>query len=106
MDTRGKNLTMDIGAVIALASGIGGLIATLWKVFNIIRQIERQIDKLANEQEIQELTLNGTREKLEHTRDRLLTEMSKVDERVNCAESWLTKHTEFNGCFLEPRSKR
>ena len=86
---------MDFGQAIALAGGVGGLIATLWKVFNVIRQLERQIDKIANEQEVQELTVNGTRERLEHTRDRLLQELDITRDRLNCVENWLNKHTEF-----------
>ena len=86
---------MDVGQAIALAGGLAGLVATLWKVFNVIRQLEKQIDKVANEQEVQELTINGVRERSEHTRERLLSELAITRDRLNCVENWLNKHTEF-----------
>jgi hypothetical protein len=86
---------VDVGQAIALASGIGGLIATLWKVFNIIRALERQIEEIENELEKQVLIINGVRERLEHTRSRFILEIGSTNGRVSHNETWLTKHTEF-----------
>lgn len=86
---------MDIGQAIGLASGICGLIAILWKVFSIISNLQRQIEKLESDYEREELIVNGIRERIEHVQKRNISSGQRLYDRVNYIEAWLTKHTEY-----------
>lgn len=109
---------MDFGQILVLTSGVGGIIAALWKVFNTVRVLERQlesvdnalrrqielventlarrIEEVDNELDKQLLMVNGMKERIEHTRSRLLDEMREKKERIDYVESWLAKNTEFD----------
>jgi regulator of replication initiation timing len=86
---------MSIGEAIGIVGGSCGLIATLWKVFNVIGNLQRQIEELENENEKSILTTNGMRERVEHTHRRTVESTKTLYDRINRVEAWLTKHTEY-----------
>jgi hypothetical protein len=86
---------MSVGEAIGLTGGACGLIATLWKVFNIVSNLQRQIEELENEQEKHMLTINGMKERMEHAHKRTVESTKTLYDRINRVESWLIKHTEY-----------
>jgi hypothetical protein len=86
---------MGIGEAIGIAGGALGLGTALWRVFRVVANLELKIEKLENEIEVQELTINGTRERLEHTNKRTADAAKTVYLRVNRIEDWLNKNTAY-----------
>jgi hypothetical protein len=92
---------MSIGEAIGIAGGVIGLGTALWKVFSVVSSLDLKIERVENEMEVQALTINGVRERLEHTHKRTVDSAKGVYSRVNRIEDWLTKNTEY-----QPNSDR
>lgn len=74
------------------------LIGSLWKTFNLVGGIEKQLAGLDHKIEKVELTLNGVRERMEHLGTRLTTTQQAQQRTIDQVEAFLAKNTAY-----EPR---
>jgi uncharacterized coiled-coil protein SlyX len=79
---------MTITEAIGIVIGILTILTAFWKAFRIL-------DGLENKLLAQELTLNGTRERLEHLTSRFTARIDRLESRLNQFERFLAKTTEF-----------
>lgn len=71
------------------------LLASLWKAFNVIGSLEKQLIKLDHQIERVELITNGVRERMEHINTRISSTQREQGRTLDELESYLTKNTSY-----------
>ncbi len=83
------SITLIVLSVLGTLFATSVPIATLmWKIFNVIAR-DQQAD------ELQVLTVNGLRERIEHVTTRLTGQTDNLNRRLKQVERFLAKTTEF-----------
>ncbi len=82
-------ITILILSVLGTVFATSVPIATLmWKIFNVIAR-DKQTD------ELQLLTINGLKERIEHVSTRFSNQTENLNRRLKAVERFLSKTTEF-----------